>query len=209
MKAVNTYIGSPVQRVEDLRFLRGRGQYIDDIKREVPEWAFVDRHGLEVLALVQKVDAAWRLERDREIEANKAKRRRESLEKKEQREEDRRQQKRTETMRRQAEKTWAATLNPSTSQSQPPPLSAIQNNPIPPMHVYPYGWNMYQYPAHPQVPPAPAQVPPMPAHPPHVVYMPLYQNAAPLPYFYQYPAPVPNYFQHHPTPPSSSHTPAQ
>jgi aerobic carbon-monoxide dehydrogenase large subunit len=34
MKAVNTYIGSPVQRVEDLRFLRGRGQYIDDIKRD-------------------------------------------------------------------------------------------------------------------------------------------------------------------------------
>jgi aerobic carbon-monoxide dehydrogenase large subunit len=32
VKAVNTYIGSPVERVEDLRFLRGTGQYIDDLK---------------------------------------------------------------------------------------------------------------------------------------------------------------------------------
>jgi carbon-monoxide dehydrogenase large subunit len=30
----NTYIGSPVERVEDLRFLRGRGQYIADLNRE-------------------------------------------------------------------------------------------------------------------------------------------------------------------------------
>ena len=30
----NTYVGSPIERVEDLRFLRGRGQYIDDIRRE-------------------------------------------------------------------------------------------------------------------------------------------------------------------------------
>src|SRR4051794_5650116 len=27
----NTFIGSPVERVEDLRFLRGRGQYVDDL----------------------------------------------------------------------------------------------------------------------------------------------------------------------------------
>jgi aerobic carbon-monoxide dehydrogenase large subunit len=30
MRAANTYIGSPVERVEDLRLLRGRGQFIDD-----------------------------------------------------------------------------------------------------------------------------------------------------------------------------------
>src|ERR1700687_5670212 len=30
----NTYIGSPVERVEDLRFLRGRGQYIADLNRD-------------------------------------------------------------------------------------------------------------------------------------------------------------------------------
>ena len=30
----NRHIGSPVERVEDLRFLRGRGEYIDDVERE-------------------------------------------------------------------------------------------------------------------------------------------------------------------------------
>jgi len=34
MRRVNAFIGSPVERVEDLRFLRGRGQYLDDINRE-------------------------------------------------------------------------------------------------------------------------------------------------------------------------------
>ena len=33
MRRVNTFIGSPVERVEDLRFLRGRGQYVDDLAR--------------------------------------------------------------------------------------------------------------------------------------------------------------------------------
>ena len=33
MRRVNTFIGSPVERVEDLRFLRGRGQYVDDLVR--------------------------------------------------------------------------------------------------------------------------------------------------------------------------------
>jgi carbon-monoxide dehydrogenase large subunit len=34
MRPVNTYIGRPIERVEDLRFLRGRGQYIGDLKRD-------------------------------------------------------------------------------------------------------------------------------------------------------------------------------
>ena len=29
----NRHIGSPVERVEDLRFLRGRGEYIDDVEK--------------------------------------------------------------------------------------------------------------------------------------------------------------------------------
>jgi carbon-monoxide dehydrogenase large subunit len=29
----NRYIGSPVERIEDLRFLRGRGEYVDDLER--------------------------------------------------------------------------------------------------------------------------------------------------------------------------------
>ena len=34
MRTVNAYIGSPIERLEDLRFLRGRGQYVDDIARD-------------------------------------------------------------------------------------------------------------------------------------------------------------------------------
>jgi aerobic carbon-monoxide dehydrogenase large subunit len=33
MRKVNSLIGSPIERVEDLRFLRGRGQYVDDLTR--------------------------------------------------------------------------------------------------------------------------------------------------------------------------------
>src|SRR6185437_10687446 len=31
MPTVNSFIGSPVERREDLRFLRGRGEYVDDV----------------------------------------------------------------------------------------------------------------------------------------------------------------------------------
>jgi carbon-monoxide dehydrogenase large subunit len=34
MKTVNAFIGSPVERLENLRFLRGRGQYVDDLARD-------------------------------------------------------------------------------------------------------------------------------------------------------------------------------
>jgi carbon-monoxide dehydrogenase large subunit len=34
MIGTNRYIGSPVERVEDLRFLRGRGQYVGDLRRD-------------------------------------------------------------------------------------------------------------------------------------------------------------------------------
>src|SRR5262249_16291239 len=30
----NAYVGSPVERIEDLRFLRGRGKYVDDLSVE-------------------------------------------------------------------------------------------------------------------------------------------------------------------------------
>ena len=30
-RTVNSNIGSPVERLEDLRFLRGRGQFVDDV----------------------------------------------------------------------------------------------------------------------------------------------------------------------------------
>jgi carbon-monoxide dehydrogenase large subunit len=34
MRTVNSLIGSPIERIEDLRFLRGRGQYVDDLARK-------------------------------------------------------------------------------------------------------------------------------------------------------------------------------
>src|SRR5215210_2137160 len=37
MRQANTFVGRPIERVEDFRFLRGRGQYVDDLSRE-GEW---------------------------------------------------------------------------------------------------------------------------------------------------------------------------
>src|SRR6185503_11401398 len=34
MATVNSWIGAPIERREDLRFLRGRGTYVGDLKRE-------------------------------------------------------------------------------------------------------------------------------------------------------------------------------
>jgi aerobic carbon-monoxide dehydrogenase large subunit len=33
MRTVNAFVGQPIERLEDLRFVRGRGQYIDDLAR--------------------------------------------------------------------------------------------------------------------------------------------------------------------------------
>ena len=33
MRTVNSFIGSPIERLEDLRFVRGRGEYVDDLAR--------------------------------------------------------------------------------------------------------------------------------------------------------------------------------
>jgi aerobic carbon-monoxide dehydrogenase large subunit len=32
-RRTNAFVGSPIERIEDLRFLRGRGQYVDDLTR--------------------------------------------------------------------------------------------------------------------------------------------------------------------------------
>ena len=47
MRTVNTFIGSPVERIEDLRFLRGRGQFVDDVPSEMIEagWKTVRPQG--------------------------------------------------------------------------------------------------------------------------------------------------------------------
>src|SRR5260370_4176627 len=33
-RSTNAFVGSPVERIEDPRFLRGRGQYVDDLARD-------------------------------------------------------------------------------------------------------------------------------------------------------------------------------
>ena len=33
-RTTNAFIGSPVERLEDFRFLRGRGQFVDDLARD-------------------------------------------------------------------------------------------------------------------------------------------------------------------------------
>jgi aerobic carbon-monoxide dehydrogenase large subunit len=57
MRSVNTYIGRPIERVEDLRFLRGRGQYIGDIKRDGQWHAAIVRSPVAFGRIV-KIDAA-------------------------------------------------------------------------------------------------------------------------------------------------------
>ena len=42
----NTFIGSPVERREDLRFVRGRGEYVDDLDPDVLLHAVILRSGI-------------------------------------------------------------------------------------------------------------------------------------------------------------------
>src|ERR1700735_2003949 len=34
MKTANAFVGQPIERLEDFRFVRGRGQYVDDLARD-------------------------------------------------------------------------------------------------------------------------------------------------------------------------------
>src|SRR5215469_7029532 len=57
MRSVNTYIGRPIERVEDFRFLRGRGQYIGDLKRE-GQWHAAMVRSAVAFGRIVKIDAA-------------------------------------------------------------------------------------------------------------------------------------------------------
>src|SRR5277367_86152 len=61
MRSVNTYIGRPIERVEDLRFLRGRGQYIGDIKRD-GQWHAVIVRSPVAFGRIVKIDVTAALE---------------------------------------------------------------------------------------------------------------------------------------------------
>jgi len=57
MRTVNTYIGRPIERVEDFRFLRGRGRYIADLKREGQWHAAIVRSPV-AFGRIARIDAA-------------------------------------------------------------------------------------------------------------------------------------------------------
>jgi aerobic carbon-monoxide dehydrogenase large subunit len=57
MKRINTFIGSPVERVEDLRYLRGRGQYVDDLLRP-GQWHAAIVRGQVAHGRLQAIDTA-------------------------------------------------------------------------------------------------------------------------------------------------------
>jgi carbon-monoxide dehydrogenase large subunit len=57
MRSVNTYIGRPIERVEDLRFLRGKGQYVGDIKRD-GQWHAAIVRSQVAFGRIVKIDTA-------------------------------------------------------------------------------------------------------------------------------------------------------
>ena len=57
MRTVNSFIGSPIERCEDLRFLRGRGQYVDDLVRPGLLHAAILRSSL-AHGRIRSIDAA-------------------------------------------------------------------------------------------------------------------------------------------------------
>jgi carbon-monoxide dehydrogenase large subunit len=57
MRRTNTYIGAPVERVEDLRFLTGRGQYVADIDRP-GQWRMVVVRSQIAHGRIVRIDAS-------------------------------------------------------------------------------------------------------------------------------------------------------
>src|ERR1700735_646126 len=46
MKTANAFVGQPIERLEDFRFVRGRGQYVDDLARDDMLHAAILRSGI-------------------------------------------------------------------------------------------------------------------------------------------------------------------
>jgi aerobic carbon-monoxide dehydrogenase large subunit len=62
-RPANSYIGSPIERIEDLRFLRGKGQYVDDVSPPGLLHAVIVRSGI-AHGRIRAVDRAAALKRD-------------------------------------------------------------------------------------------------------------------------------------------------
>src|SRR5690349_14035509 len=56
-KKLNTYVGAAIERVEDLRFLRGRGCYVDDLARE-DQWHAVVVRSAVAHGAIRRIDVA-------------------------------------------------------------------------------------------------------------------------------------------------------
>src|ERR1700757_3857303 len=52
----NSYVGAPIERVEDLRFLRGRGCYVDDLAHE-DQWHAVVVRSAVAHGTIRGIDA--------------------------------------------------------------------------------------------------------------------------------------------------------
>jgi aerobic carbon-monoxide dehydrogenase large subunit len=62
-RPANSYVGSPIERIEDLRFLRGKGQYVDDVSPPGLLHAVIVRSGI-AHGLIRAIDRAAALKRD-------------------------------------------------------------------------------------------------------------------------------------------------
>ena len=61
-RRTNAFVGSPVERIEDLRLLRGRGQYVDDLAPEGLLHAVILRSAV-AHGRIRSIDAAAALAR--------------------------------------------------------------------------------------------------------------------------------------------------
>ena len=129
----------------------------EDIKSDIPEWTLVDQYGAQALNAVKNADDSWKTEHAKQLEMNKAKRQRQSLENKERREEERRVQKRAESVRKNAEKAFADSQNIQWNVTHPLPFLANYPQhqpsyqwspplPFPADHSQPYQYQSYSQP---------------------------------------------------------------
>ena len=93
---------------------------VEDIKREVPDWDFVNEYGTIILDLIQKTDDLWKEDHESKLKSNKDTRKRRSAENKQLREEERRIKKQAKTAQRKDERTWINTFaHPLAAIAQP------------------------------------------------------------------------------------------
>ncbi len=112
---------------------------VDNIRRDLPEWEWVNDYGAEVLDRLRPIDNQWKAESTHAAEENKAKRRRTSEENKALRDDARHNQKHLDTLRKRAihavESTPGPSRHPLSSTTAPPQPTALQ---WAPSHSYLY-----------------------------------------------------------------------